>query len=100
MIASFANPPRFMSLSRWAMPAAGALALLLFAIGLPWGLFYSPADYQQGEMVRVMYVHVPAAWWSLGIYAFMGVASFIALVWRHALAEVAARAAAPIGATY
>ena len=100
MIAALANPQRFMALSAWAIPMCGVIALALFALGLPWALFYSPADYQQGEMVRVMYVHVPAAWWSLGIYAFMGVASFIGLVWRHALADVAARAAAPIGATY
>jgi heme exporter protein C len=100
MIGAFANPQRFMALSGWAMPAAAVLAVVLFAIGLPWGLIYSPADYQQGEMVRVMYVHVPAAWWSLGIYAFMGAASSVALVWRHALADIAARAAAPIGATY
>jgi heme exporter protein C len=100
MIAAFANPHRFMALSSVALPIASAIAVILFAIGLPWGLFYSPADYQQGEMVRVMYVHVPAAWWSLGIYAFMAAASFIALVWRHALADIAARAAAPIGATY
>jgi len=100
MLSWFANPARFMSLSAWAMPVLGVLALALFAIGLPWGLIYSPADYQQGETVRIMYVHVPAAWWSMGIYAFMGVASLIGLVWRHALADVAARAAAPIGAVF
>jgi heme exporter protein C len=95
-----ANPARFMSFSAWAAPLCLALALGLFAIGLPWGLFYSPADYQQGETVRIMYVHVPAAWWSLGIFVFMGAASFVSLVWRHVLADVAARAAAPIGATF
>lgn len=100
MLSWFANPARFMSLSAWAMPVLGVLALALFAIGLPWGLIYSPADYQQGETVRIMYVHVPAAWWSMGIYAFMGVASLVGLVWRHALADVAARAAAPIGAVF
>lgn len=95
-----ANPARFMSFSAWAAPLSLALALALFAIGLPWGLFFSPADYQQGETVRIMYLHVPAAWWSLGIYVFMGGASFVSLVWRHVLADVAARAAAPIGATF
>jgi heme exporter protein C len=100
VLSSFANPARFMSLSAWAAPVCAAAAATLFAIGLPWGLAYAPADYQQGETVRIMYVHVPAAWWSLGIYAFMGGASFVGLVWRHALADVAARAAAPIGATY
>jgi heme exporter protein C len=100
MLSTLANPARFMSFSAWAAPACLALALALFAIGLPWGLFFSPADYQQGDTARIMYVHVPAAWWSLGIYIFMAIASFVALVWRHALADVAARAAAPIGATF
>lgn len=100
MLSALANPARFMSLSAWAAPLFGALAAALFAIGLPWALLYSPADYQQGETVRIMYVHVPSAWWSLGIYTMMGVASFVYLVWRHALADVAARAAAPIGATF
>lgn len=100
MLSAFANPARFMTLSRWLTPVFGAVAATLFAIGLPWGLFISPPDYQQGETVRIMYVHVPAAWWSLGIYAFMGAASFVGLVWRHVLADIAARAAAPIGATF
>ncbi len=100
MLSYLANPQRFMGFSAWAMPVFGALALVLFAAGLPWALFFSPADYQQGETVRIMYLHVPAAWWSLGVYAMMGAASFVGLVWRHVLADVAARAAAPIGATF
>lgn len=100
MISAFANPARFMAFSAWAAPLAAVLALALFAVGVPWALVYSPADYQQGETARIMYVHVPAAWWALGIYAFMGIASFISIVWRHALADLAARAAAPVGATF
>lgn len=100
MFSAFANPARFMQLSSWAAPLFGVLAVILFAVGIPWALIYSPPDYQQGETVRIMYVHVPAAWWSLGIYAFMGGASFVGLVWRHVLADIAARAAAPIGATF
>jgi heme exporter protein C len=100
MLSYLANPQRFMGFSAWAMPVFGVLALVLFAAGLPWALFFSPADYQQGETVRIMYLHVPAAWWSLGVYAMMGIASFVGLVWRHVLADVAARAAAPIGATF
>lgn len=100
MLTYLANPARFMSFSAWATPVCVVLAAAFFAIGLPWGLLYSPADYQQGETVRIMYVHVPAAWWALGVYAFMGAASFVGLVWRHVLADVAARAAAPIGAAY
>lgn len=100
MLAYFANPDRFMRLSKWAMPLAAGLALVLLAIGLPWGLLFAPADFRQGESARIMYIHVPAAWWALGIYTFMAVASLMGLVWRHALADVAAKAAAPIGASY
>lgn len=100
MLTYLANPQRFMAFSAWAAPALLIGALVLLAVGLPWALLYSPPDYQQGETVRIMYVHVPAAWWSLGIYAFMGAASVVSFVWRHALADVAARAAAPIGAVF
>ena len=68
-----------------------------------WGLylcFASPEDYQQGDTVRLMYIHVPAAWMGLFIYAAMGVASFFGLIFRHALADAAAKALAPIGATF
>ena len=100
MLNAFANPLAFMRMSAWLAPVLGVIAAILFAIGLPWGLIFSPADYQQGETVRIMYVHVPAAWWGLGIYAFMAGASVISLIWRHAIADVAARSAAPIGATF
>jgi heme exporter protein C len=97
LLSAFANPQRFMAVSAWALPFAAFLAVVLFAVGLPLALVYSPADYLQGQSARIMYVHVPAAWWSLGIYAFMGAASLVSLVWRHALADEAARAAAPAG---
>ena len=100
MFAYFANPDRFMRISSWLLPVTAVAALALFAIGLPWGFLFAPPDFRQGESARIMFVHVPAAWWALGIYTFMAVASFTGLVWRHALADVAARAAAPIGATY
>lgn len=89
-----------MTLSAWVMPLCAGLAVVLFAIGLPWALIFSPQDYKQLDAMRILYVHVPAAWWGLFIYGFMAVASFMSLVWRHTLADVAARAAAPIGATY
>lgn len=89
-----------MTLSAWVMPLCAGLAVMLFAIGLPWALIFSPQDYKQLDAMRILYVHVPAAWWGLFIYGFMAVASFMSLVWRHTLADVAARAAAPIGATY
>lgn len=100
MLSALSNPARFMAFSAWAAPLFLIAALALFALGLPWALVFSPSDYQQGETVRIMYLHVPAAWWSLGVYAFMGAASLVGLVWRHALADIAARAAAPVGAVY
>lgn len=100
MIQAFANPQRFMAFSGWAAPLAAVIAGALLAIGLPWALIYSPADYLQGETARIMYVHVPAAWWALCIYAIMGGASLVGMVWRHVLADLAARAAAPVGATF
>jgi len=100
MLTYLSNPARFMGFSAWAAPLFLAAAALMFAVGLPWALVYSPADYQQGETVRIMYLHVPTATGSMAIYAFMGAASFVSLVWRHALADVAARAAAPVGAVF
>ncbi len=100
MISTFANPQRFMALSAWAAPLCAVAAAAAFAIALPQALSASPADYQMGETVRIMYVHVPTASLSLGLFAAMGAASFISLVWRHSLADVAARAMAPIGAVF
>ncbi len=99
MIPALANPERFMAFSRWAAPALGALAAALIAIGL-WLAFAAPEDYQQGDTVRIMFIHVPAAWLSLFVYACLGVSSFLGLVFRHALADAAARACAPLGAAF
>jgi heme exporter protein C len=100
MITWLANPARFMRLSAKAMPWCGWAAVVVLAVGLFWSLAVAPADYQQGDTVRIMYVHVPAAWMALSVYLFIAVASAVALVWRHPLAEVAARSAAPIGAAF
>jgi heme exporter protein C len=100
MINWLANPARFMRLSAKAVPWCGWTAGVVLAAGLLWSLLVAPADYQQGDTVRIMYVHVPAAWMALSGYLFLAVASAVALVWRHPLAEVAARAAAPIGAAF
>jgi len=100
MINRLANPARFMRLSAKAVLWCGWTAAAILAVGLFWSLVLAPPDYQQGDTVRIMYVHVPAAWMALSIYLFMAVASAVALVWRHPLAEVAARAAAPVGATF
>jgi heme exporter protein C len=96
----FANPARFLRIARWATPLALVLGLALTTIGLVIGLFFSPPDYQQGESVRIMYVHVPAAWLASGGYLGLAIASATALIWRHPLATIAARAIAPAGAAF
>jgi heme exporter protein C len=96
----FANPARFMRYSAALLPWCGGLAALLIAVGLYGALFVAPADYQQGEAVRIMYVHVPAAWMASFVYAVMAGASAAGLIWRHPLADIAARAAAPLGAGF
>ncbi len=100
MINRFANPARFMRLSAAALPWFGWTTLAVLAIGLYLALVVAPPDYQQGEAVRIMYVHVPAAWMALSVYLFIAVASGVSLVSRHPLAEIAARAAAPVGAAF
>ncbi|HTV45651.1 MAG TPA: heme ABC transporter permease [Stellaceae bacterium] len=96
----FANPARFMRLSATILPWCGWATLGLLAVGLYLALVASPPDYQQGEAVRIMYVHVPAAWLALSVYLLMAVASGTALVARHPLADIAAQSAAPIGAAF
>jgi heme exporter protein C len=94
-----ANPDRFMRLTRGWSLGLGLLAAALIAAGL-WLGFVAPEDYQQGDTVRIMFVHVPAAWVSLAAYLALGGASFAALVWRHPLADAAAKVCAPIGAAF
>lgn len=96
----FANPARFQRLAAAILPWSAALTVVLLAGGLYLGLVASPVDYQQGDTVRIMYIHVPAAWMALFIYTGMAVASAVALVWRHPLAELFTRAAAPVGAGF
>ena len=99
MITALANPQRFMAFSRWAAPLAGVLAAALIAVGL-WLSFAAPEDYQQGDTVRIMFIHVPAAWLSLFCYMCLAGSAFFGLVFRHALADAAARACAPLGAAF
>ncbi|MFC7332359.1 heme ABC transporter permease [Rhodocista pekingensis] len=96
----YANPARFLRIASIVQPWAIGLTVLAFAVGLWFALVASPPDYQQGDTVRIMYIHVPAAWMSLFVYSSMAITAFVALVWRHPLAEVYARAAAPIGAGF
>ena len=97
--AFLSNPERFMAFSRWAAPMFGVIAVALALAGL-WLGFTAPEDYQQGDTVRIMFIHVPAAWLSMFVYVCLAIASFLALVFRHALADAAAQAAAPLGAAF
>ncbi|NRQ16134.1 heme ABC transporter permease [Ensifer sesbaniae] len=94
-----ANPTRFLALADRLLPWLAGLAALFFIAGL-WLSFTTEGDYQQGETVRIMYVHVPAAWLSMMCYSVMALAALGTLVWRHPLADVSSRAAAPIGACF
>jgi heme exporter protein C len=94
----FANPHRFMAVSGWFAWGFTALGAAVILLGVYLGLFVVPPDVVQGDAARIMFVHVPAMWLSVAVYAFMAGASFISFIWRHALADVAAKSAAPIGA--
>ena len=96
-----ANPTRFMALSaRAAALGVGARRRVLIAIGLYMAFFTAPPDYQQGHTAKIMYVHVPSAWLAMFVYALVAASSFGLLVFRHPLADVSAKAAAPIGAVF
>ncbi|MEO0400598.1 MAG: cytochrome c biogenesis protein CcsA, partial [Pseudomonadota bacterium] len=99
-IYEYANPVRFSALAARLSPLFGGASLALFAAGLYFALLASPEDYQQGDTVRIMYVHVPAAWMALMCYTSMAIASLAGFVWKHPLADVAAKATAPIGAVF
>ena len=94
------SPNIFNKISTQALVPISIVSVLLFIAGLYYALIASPIDYQQGEMVRIMYVHVPAAWMSLGIYMFIGGCSLLAIVWQLRMAFIMAVAAAPIGAAF
>jgi heme exporter protein C len=96
----FANPARFLRLAALIQPWTAVATLLLIGAGLYFGLMASPADYQQGNTVRIMYVHVPSAWLGMAAYSTMAMASAVALVWKHPLADLIAKSAAPIGAAF
>lgn len=97
MLTRLANPAVFLRLSGALLPWISLVAALLGGIGLYLG-WTGPADYQQGYTVRIMYIHVPSAWMSLFLYVIMAASALGTLVWRHPLADVSQKAAAPIGA--
>ncbi len=96
----YANPAQFQRLARAIFPWTTGLAVICLAAGLWFALFASPPDYQQGETVRIMYIHVPSAWMAMFTYTAVAIASAVLLVWKHPLAELAARAMAPVGASF
>ncbi len=95
-----ANPARFVRLADRMLPALAGLTVILLAAGLYLGLVEAPPDYQQGDTVRIMFVHVPSAWMAMFAYGVMAVASAVGLVWKHPLADLTAKASAPIGAAF
>jgi heme exporter protein C len=100
MLTRLANPARFMRLSGTVLPPLALATVVVLAVGLYLALVVAPPDYQQGESVKIMFVHVPAAWMALFGYLVVAAASAVALVWRHPLAEIAAQASAPVGAAF
>jgi len=94
-----ANPTRFIALVDRLAPWLAAISALTLALGL-WLAFTAPADYQQGITVRIMYIHVPFAWLAMMCYSVMAMSALGTLVWRHPLADVSLKAAAPIGAAF
>jgi heme exporter protein C len=96
----FANPTRFLRLARPLTAWLGWGGALLIAAGLGWGLFFAPPDYLQGDTVRILYIHVPAAWLGMAGWAGIAGASLMQIVWRHPLAGVAARSLAVPGAVF
>jgi len=99
ILTRFANPGQFLKLAAILMPICAGGAVVSFAYGLYYALFNSPPDYQQGETVRIMYIHVPAASIGMMLYVAMAVAAGVGLVARHTLADIFCVAAAPVGAT-
>ncbi|MFN3213029.1 MAG: cytochrome c biogenesis protein CcsA [Henriciella sp.] len=101
MLSYLANPLRFMRFSRLAVPICFVLGAVMIGWSLYNGLLVVPPDERQGgDLMRAMFTHVPSAWLCMGLYAALAGASFVWYIWRHELADVAARAIAPIGAGY
>lgn len=96
----YARPQAAYQLCGRFLPWCLSIALVCLLVGSVWGLLFAPADYQQGDSFRIIYIHVPAAIWSLGVYVSMAIAAFIGIVWQVRLSDLAASAMAPIGAVF
>lgn len=99
-ISSLANPAVFSAFATRALPWLGGLTAVLIGVGFYLALFVAPPDYQQGETVRIMFLHVPSAWLGMMAFVVMAIASVGVLVWKHPVADVSAKAAAPLGAAF
>jgi heme exporter protein C len=99
-LSTLANPSFFLRFSDRVLPWLAGATILLMGVGLYLSFFVAPADYQQGETVRIMFIHVPSAWLAMFCYTLIAVSAIGSLIWRHPLADVAAKAAAPIGAAF
>ncbi len=99
-LVDLANPSRFLAFAARLLPWLIAATVLAFAAGLTLALFVAPDDYQQGATVKIMFIHVPNAWLAMFVWALMSVAALGTLVWRHPLADVAAKCAAPLGVAF
>ncbi|WP_114193171.1 heme ABC transporter permease [Edaphovirga cremea] len=95
-----AKPERLYQLCGRFVPWLGVSGAVCLMIGWVWGFGFAPADYQQGNSYRIMYIHVPAAMWSMGIYASMAIAAFIGLVWQMKMSDLVVTAMAPVGAVF
>lgn len=96
----YSKPEVTYNLCNKLLPYFSVLAILFLGAGTVWGLAFAPSDYQQGDSFRIIYIHVPAAIWSMGAYMSMAIAAFIGIVWQLRLSNMAAAAMAPIGAVF
>ena len=97
MIFKFANPNKFLRISEFLFPYFNVFFLISFIYGLYLSFFNSPPDYLQGETVRIMYIHVPFAWFASFLYFSISIASIFFLIWKHPFADIIARSIAPLG---
>jgi len=96
----YAKPERSYQLAGKLLPWFVVLTIVTFVVGIIWGLLFAPADYQQGDSFRIIYIHVPAAIMATGAYSTMAIAAFVALVWQIRLADMTVAATAPVGAVF
>ena len=94
------TPSRFNKFSEFALPTFSVITFVLFAVGVYFSLYASPADYQQGESVRIMYVHVPCAWLAMGVYLSISISAASFLIWKNPLSGIFLKCSIPIGATF